>query len=426
MVKKDILSTIRNVIFCLIAIAMSSATSEMCLTASDYYFSEAREAFDTPFWYHSVRFLTPIICIGATILVFYYFDNLDLFNKRNYFNDYLCKGNKSPLLSRYQYLIPTVISLLFGLFAFTPSLSFALDELIPSVSLLVSRILSVIIFAAIRLIQLHLLQSKWDLELDQPIFVQKAAFRHSGDMDSFTPMKLILKPIGFSIIYFGVSFLFCRFLLQAVYAVIIIAKELWWIAIPILLIAILIPFSISAIHALKARGKLLRRLKRLERQGYAKIKYDGNKYLSAIFPKMIFSFSLEDLRGKKYNATVISCGKLNAPIYFRENEFLIERSMRLNNGALIARGGRFAQIVDVNELGEGENPTNALMGYYIVLPLDFSSVEGERTVIINPIPSKIFVMNNEKAKRIDTGERIFGYTVYNTTGFCNMIERDND
>ena len=424
--KKEIFSTIRNVIFCLIGIGMSSAASKMFLTSSIYYYSEAKDAFNTPFWYHSVRFLTPIICIGATILVFYYFDNLDLFNKRDYFDEYLYKDNKSPLLSRYQYLVPTIISLIFGLFIFTPSFSFAFDELIPTVSLLISRILSVVIFAAIRLIQLHLLQGKWDLELEQPIFVQKAAFRHSGDMDSFTPARLIFKPIGFSLIYFGASFLFSRFLLQAIYSIIIIAKELWWILIPIILIALLIPFSVSAIHAINARRKLLKRLKKLEKLGYAKIKYEGRRYLSAIFPKMIFNLSLEDGLGKKYNATVISCGKMNAPIYLKENEFLIERSVRLNNGALISRGGSFAQIVDIGKLGEDQNPTNALMGYYLVYPIEFPDIEGKKILIINPVPTKVFVMNNSKAKIIDTGENIFDYTVYNTTGFCNMIERDND
>ena len=77
---------------------------------------------------------------------------------------------------------------------------------------------------------------------------------------------------------------------------------------------------------------------------------------------------------------------MNSPIYFKENEFLIERSVRLNNGALISRGGAYAQIVNINELGGDQNPTNALAGYYIVLPLDFPDVEGKKTVLVNPPP----------------------------------------
>ena len=418
---KKVLTSVKNSIFTIIGAIATILTEITCYNSFSWVIHDTLTSFKDSSWLYVVKLFPAIASIGASVLVYYYFDNLDLFNKRDYFE----KKDKKALISEPQYLVPFIIGLLLSALFFTTSINYAIADLLPE-SKLISSALSVLIFAAMRLVQLHLLKSKWDLEFESPIFVQKAAFRRNRDMYSFKIRQLILQPLGFFVLYSIVLSVSAKYVVPLVISIVIIIKDLWWGILPIILVLILIPLLISVVRGINARKKLLSRLKKLEKLGYAKIKYNGSKYLSALFPKKMFSFELEDSNGKKYNVVVISCGKMNSPIYFKESEFLIERSVRLNNGALISRGGAYAQVVDVSKMGGDQNPTNALAGYYIVLPLDFPDVEGKKTVLINPIPSKIFVMDNSKAKPIDTSEQIFDYTVYNTTGFCNMIERDND
>lgn len=419
---KKILTTVKNSIFTIIGAVTTILTSITCYNSFSWVIHDTITSFKDSAWLYIVKFFPVIASIGASVLIYYYFDDLDLFNKRDYFE----KEDKKALISEPQYLVPFVIGLLFSRFFFTTSINYAIADLLPE-SQLIAGVLSVLTFAAIRLIQLHLLKSKWDLEFESPIFVHKAALKRNRDMYTFKPRQLILQPLGFLILY-GIALSFsAKYIVPIFISLVIIIKDLWWGFLPIIPVVILIPLAVSVIRGLRARRKLIMRLNKIEKLGYAKIKYDGRKYLSALFPKKMFSFELEDSKDKKYNTVVISCGKMNSPIYFKESEFLIERGVRLNNSALMSRNsGSFAQIVDVSKMGGDQNPTNALAGYYIVLPLDFPDREGERSVIINPIPTKVYVMDNLRAKSIDTGEKLFDYTVYNTTGFCNMIERDND
>ena len=411
----------RNAILNAIGTLITFISSIACHNAFASVIVETSVAFQGTPWLYIVRLFPAIACILLSILVFYYLDNLDLFNKRDYYHN----KDRKALIKEPQYLVGFIVGLVFSASFFATPLDFFISFFIPG-SILISRILSVLIYSAIRLIQLSLLKSKWDLEFESPIFVQKTAFKRNRDFKNFRMRQLFLQPLGFFALYFLVIAIANKWLVPIIISIVIMIVDRVWGLFAIIFLIILLSLAVSVINGLRARRKLLSRLKKLEKLGYAKIKYDGSKYLSALFPKRMFSFELEDSKGKKYNTVVISCGKMNSPIYFREDEFLIERSVRLNNGALISRGGAYAQIVDVSKMGGDQNPTNALAGYYIVLPLDFPDSEGERTVIINPIPTRVFVMDNAKAKSIDTGERLFDYTVYNTTGFCNMIERDND
>ena len=419
--RKNPAPIVRNSIFGIIGTFATYLSSILIYKMFSVVISETLFEFKDSVWLYIIHFLPAVSAIALSTLIYYYLDNLDLFNKRDYYHT----KNKKPLISEPQYLISFLIGLLFSAMLFETPINYALS-VFGYKSDLISRGASVLIYATIRLIQLYLLRSKWDLEFESPIFVQQAAFRRNRDFERFKARQLILQPLGFFTLLYIVLACFAKWGAPILLGLIIIFKDLGWIITPYIFIICLIPVMISAIKGLKTRRKLISRLNKIERLGYAKIKYNGHKYLSALFPKMMFSFELEDSQGKKYNTIVISCGKMNSPIYFKKNEFLIERSVRLNNGALISRGGAYAQIVDVSKMGGDQNPTNALTGYYIVLPLDFPDHEGERTVIINPTPTKVYVMDNVKAKPIDTGEELFDYTVYNTTGFCNMVERDND
>ena len=59
------------------------------------------------------------------------------------------------------------------------------------------------------------------------------------------------------------------------------------------------------------------------------------------------------------------------------------------------------------------------------LRIVFPQEEGERIILVNPMPRDIFVKTPDGSTvPTGSGERIYGYTVYSGTGFIEMLERE--
>ena len=367
--------------------------------------------------------LFPVVVVFWTALVYNYFDNLDLFNKKAYF-----KGdNKAPLIYRPQYLSGFVISLLFSTLILTHGYDMALSFFFPMLNIVVARLLSVITMAAVRLIQLRSLQGKWNAEIENPVFVERALFKRNRDMDNFKPHQMILQPIGYSIVFAILAYYVGYFFIPLAMVVfnIIISPTIW----PILIIALVVIFTVTLIfrlsYNLKRRKKLLRKLRQLEHEKLAKVEMNGSKYLSCSFTRMSFTLKVTDVNGQIYNCVVVTCGKINAPMYFKSDEYMVEHGFHLRGGALLARGGAFIQAVDVSKMGGKGNPTNLVAGYRIAHKLDFPDIDGKRVVIINPTPTAVYAVEGTEFRAIDTGEDMKDYTLYTATGFFNHIERQS-
>ena len=164
----------------------------------------------------------------------------------------------------------------------------------------------------------------------------------------------------------------------------------------------------------------------MERERLATVKIKGRKYLSATFIRHPLEVEITDAEGERYNCLVISGGAINAPIFFKTDEYLIEHGFHLRGGALLARGGSFMYAVDVSKLGGKENPTNMAFGFRTSHKLSFAEAEGcHKVVILNPTPTTAFAVDGRDYTPIDTGERIGDYTVYTATGLFNHIERQS-
>ena len=50
--------------------------------------------------------------------------------------------------------------------------------------------------------------------------------------------------------------------------------------------------------------------------------------------------------------------------------------------------------------------------------------DGKKCLIISPMPKHIFVEEGGKMRELFAGDKIWGYTVYNMSGFINAIDRD--
>lgn len=375
--------------------------------------------------------LFPIVTVGMAWVIFNYFDNLDLFNKREYQEKYIeFKKNGTaikPLIAQKPYLIKFAIEMLFSTVVFTAGYSTALLFFFPSINIVVPRLLSIATMAILRLLQLNSLQDKWETEIDHPLFVEKSAFKRNRDPYTFKFHQMIWQPIGFVILFsfatsFAAAYGFAIFL-SIFY--IIISPDMWGVIFTFPLIFIALIYLGRLIHNTRKRAILIKKIKQMKHEGLADVSIKGRKYLSATFTFLPFSIDVTDKNGEKYHCLIISASKINAPMYFKPDEYLVEHGMHLRGGALMSHGGRFARAVDISSWGGKENPTNMILGFRMAHKLKFPEGEGHNVVILSPAPTTAFSIYGRDTKPIDTGEDMQKYTIYTPTGFFNHIERQS-
>ncbi len=370
----------------------------------------------------------------ATLMPFYYADNVDLFNKR----DYLRENDRHSLLGRPRYLAGFAVAMLGGTWILSDSFGilFAFLGLKNTVWInLFSNLCSVISMAAIRLIQLFSLQDKWNNELDNPLFAEKTMFKRNRDPEKFMPHQLILQPLGYALVYIMTCYVaIFGFPMKGLsdFNVIGIAIGFWILLFGLWYAFLLVPIGIflfttvfRIVYSIPKRRLLLHHFKRMEKDGLAKVTYKGNKYLGALFT---FVRPLEVTvkvrsTAEVYNCLVISGGKVNAPMYFKEHEYMVEHGWHLSAGGLLAQGGAYAQVVDIRNWGGKTNPTNLVFGFRSSHKLKFPKKPGNLTLILNPTPTTAYALFEHECKAIDTGEVIGPYTLYTATAFYNHIER---
>ena len=372
--------------------------------------------------------LMPLISIATVAIVHDYFDNVDLFGKREYFES----KSKKPLIARYPYLVSFAISMLFSTLLFSQVFHITLTFYFPNINIAVSRFLAVAVMAVLRLFQIWSLQDKWQTEIENPLFVEKAMFKRNRDMNAFKPHQLILQPIGYFFAFLALSiFTGVMIIPNIVFPILVsgvnslLTPEMWWmfLGLPLIVIAIILAFRL--LHNIRKRLILLKRLKQIQREGLGRVEIFGSKFLSSTFITLPFTVRITDREGEVYNCAVATCGEINAPMFFKTDEFFVEHGFHLRGGALLARGGRFGYVVDISNFGGKENPTNLVFGFRTSHKLKFPEGEGHRVVILNPTPTTAYAIDEHSCRPIDTGENMGEYTLYTATGLFNHIERQS-
>lgn len=372
--------------------------------------------------------LFPIVVILTAFLIYNYSDNLDLFNKREYFDSRDSRQAGKPLIAEYPYLIGFAINILFAAPIFTVGYQLTLSFFFPEIDIFLARALAVLTMAGLRLFQLWDLRDKWEAEIENPMFIEKTLFKRNRDMYAFKVRQMILQPIGYFVVFSLVAYGFGFFGFPALMVVfmIILTPDMWWALFSTPVIIILVILSIRLIHNTRKRLILLKKLKKMEEAGLAKVKYKGLKVLSATFIRIPFSLEITTWQGDVYNAIVVTSGKINAPMYFKSDEYMIEHGFHLRGGGLLAKGGAFGQVVDISSWGGKENPSSLIFGFRTAHRLNFREIEGaQNIVILNPTPTTAYATNGCEYRPIDTGEDMESYTLYTATGLFNHIERKN-
>ena len=373
--------------------------------------------------------LLPLVIIGMAYLVFNYFDNLDLFNKR----DYLAKREEGKvpraLISEYPYLLGFAVEMLFAAPIFTRSYYMTLTFFLPSANVALARLLAVLTMAAMRLFQLWDLRDKWETEIENPLFVEKSMFKRNRDPDKFKPRQLFWQPLGYYIIFSLAASFFCYFgfpLLMVVF-MIVISPNMWWALFSTPIIIILVILGVRLLYNTRKRAILMRKLNQMKTEKIAEVRIKGSRYLSATFPRIPLSVHITDAEGKQYNCIVLTSGKINAPMFFKPDEYMVEHGFHLRGGALMSKAPSYggAVAVDIGKMGGKENPTNLVFGFRMAHKLRFPDVEGKRIVILNPTPTTAYALEGRECRSIDTGEDMKNYTIYTATGLFNHMERQS-
>ena len=200
---------------------------------------------------------------------------------------------------------------------------------------------------------------------------------------------------------------------------------MWWTVFALPLIVIAVVLTVTLIRNTIKRRILLKRLWQIEREGLGRVEISGHKYLSSTFVFLPFTVKITDRNGEVYNCVVATCGEINAPMFFKCDEYIVEHGFHMRGGALLARGGSFGYMVDVSTLGGKENPTNLIFGFRTSHKLNFPEIEGHNVVILNPTPTTAYSVAGREYHPIDTGENFGTYTLYTASGLFNHIERQS-
>ena len=413
-------SIIRNIYTSLYASLASLIFSRLFFNATWRFTRESAIRFEKTHQRVFFNCFALAISLFAVIMIYYYFDNLDLYNKRDYLKD----KTEKILLSKPEYLIGFAISLLFATSMLTEPIHNLLSML-GNVNAVWARLLSIVTVSVMRLVQINNLGAKWYDEIHHPLFVEKPIFKGSQDIDNFKPAYLVLKPIGF-IAIFTLCYLFsAKYLIEIIYSLYVILTSLWQGLLLIALIPFVIFFSIRIGVQIKSRRKLIKKLRSLKKGKYATVRYSGAKYLSAIFYRLPFSVEVTAQSGETFLCNVVCSGRVNAPMYFSTDKYYTEHGFHLRGGGLLSQMGAspFAAVVDIGKWGDKSNPTNLVAGYRRQHDINFPEKEGNRALLVNPAPTACFSLYENIANPIDTGEDMGNYTIYSATGFCNTVER---
>ncbi len=363
------------------------------------------------------------IVLFATLMIFYYFDNLDLLNKKAYLEE----KTHRPLITRGEYLTGFLINILFASPVFYLPVHYFMVS-IGATSPMLSHALALLTMALMRLIQLGSLRMKWQDEIDHPLFVEKPMFKSSGDVDSFKPFHLFTKPIIFVILYSLCYAVALKYVIAMIFSIYLIVTSLWSSLIVMIVVPIAIFFSLRVISMFRRRRRLIKKLNELKRQKYATVKYRGSKYLSSLFHFLKLEVEIITASGEKYNCRVVTSGRVNAPMYFSTENYYTEHGLHLRGGGLLSQMGSspFVAVVDISKWGGNSNPTNLVLGFRRQRDLVFPDKEGKKALIVNPTPTSCFSLYGTVANTIDTGEDMGKYTIYTATGIYNTIVRNED
>ncbi len=211
---------------------------------------------------------------------------------------------------------------------------------------------------------------------------------------------LSLKLLGTTAIYVIGTFaaiFFVPMFLSLFYISASLAALRWWLPAAIVLLPILTLFILRFCRACRIRRKFLRDLRVLCNTVGATISGIKRPYRSLLWLRNEVNFTI--YHGEKtYHCKLFAALKRTTPLYFSERGIVqYLHSLRFRRVEYFRYTTQF----------------------------DFSfEGEGQKLLIVNPVPKEIFAGDTSFFRLIDTGERVGDYTVFTASGLIGALSRD--
>ena len=185
--------------------------------------------------------------------------------------------------------------------------------------------------------------------------------------------------------------------------------------------------AIRALRAINTRKKLIKKLTRFAKESGYELSTVNRPYASLFKPMCECSFTLK-YEDKMFSCRLIGAWWHKAPLYFVSDKHAHFRHRIGTNAHHIEMLGEFCYDFP----GEGQKililnpvPKNAYVTKANTPYIEHSWYDEDRkmTALTGGGRKKLTYSGKDDVKRIEPGDRIWGYTVYNTTSFIGAIDR---
>jgi hypothetical protein len=171
----------------------------------------------------------------------------------------------------------------------------------------------------------------------------------------------------------------------------------WTASATVIFLIVFAILSYRHIRAIVRRMQLMRALKKECRESGYKLANEKKIYISVFRPSDGINFVIKK-NGKVYSCKLICALKYRTPIYFNDD------------GNLYYTKSYGAFGVDIFHVST----------YYKY----FFDGEGEKILIVCPVSAYVYASDGNFKRKLEAGDKINGYKMYNSTSFVNAIRRD--
>lgn len=222
---------------------------------------------------------------------------------------------------------------------------------------------------------------------------------------------------------FGYAFLYLLALPAAIAVLIMLISMLgivtFIVITPVLFVPILLVIACFYIHALRYRRKFVKKLKKLCKEQGFELFDCKHPYRSIFHDSKGYTFGVA-AHGKTYYCRLLASVK-------RSNRLTIDENGTCTRNVGIIRTFE-ARMNRVGAFTQAAKPVRDedrdVLSYTATTDYRFEA-DGEKVLILNPVPKKVLRKFQNTTREVDNGDRIGGYLVYTGNAFLRGLQADS-
>ncbi len=235
----------------------------------------------------------------------------------------------------------------------------------------------------------------------------------------YSVWRLALRLIWYTVLYAALIFML-SFMVPVIISLVkivwLFVREGWYWFIPVLLILPGVYYGLAFRH----RRRFMRDLRALCRaEGYELFDLK-HPYLSIFRDGKSYTFGIRNAK-KTYTCRILAGVRRSNNMYLSDDGKCV-RSFGIHAPtARMARSGPFVQV------HVRKDDSEELEMFRVTSTSNYTfEGEGEKVLIINPVPRKVYIKNvGQRKHEVDNGDRINEYSIYTGNAFLRKLERED-